>query len=70
MLTLLLQFPLQGFLLFNPVFRLNILERFIQGVMFFLLLIQLVTGFAALRRIAKYQAKNFEEKNAEKNENK
>lgn len=74
MLSLLLQFPLQGFLLCNPVFRMNILERVIQGIMVSLLLIQLITGFVALRRTAKYQAKEFEmrkdEKNEKKNENK
>lgn len=67
MLSALLQFPLQGFLLCNPIFRMNIFEQIIQGFMFFLLFVQLIAGFVALKRTAKYQAKDFQiRKNANK----
>lgn len=52
MLSMLLQFPLQGFLLFNPSFRMYIFEKIVQSIMMFLLLMQLVTGFVALRAFA------------------
>ncbi|KAJ8985265.1 hypothetical protein NQ317_007050 [Molorchus minor] len=55
MLTLLLQFPLQGFLLFNPYFGLHILELVVQGVMFTMLCLQLLTGYCALRYTATQQ---------------
>lgn len=59
MLSLLLQFPLQGFLLLNPYFGFYVLEIVAQSVMFSLLCIQLISGYYALRYTASKQAAYF-----------
>lgn len=59
MISLLLQLPLQGFLLLNPYFYLRILEICVQGIMFLMLIIQLVSGYFALKYTAAQQATYF-----------
>ena len=59
LLTVLLQFPLQGFLLLNGDLILLPLERAACAVMFCMILAELWTGFVALRRITRHQAKKF-----------
>ncbi|XP_028137315.1 transmembrane protein 17-like [Diabrotica virgifera virgifera] len=55
MLSILLQLPLQGFLLFNPYFRMYVLEIIVQAVMFILLCIQLISGYCAIKFTASEQ---------------
>jgi transmembrane protein 17 len=57
LLTILLQLPLQGFLLFNEDLILLPMERAANGLMVVLILIQLITGFVALRKITQHQEK-------------
>lgn len=59
MLTLFLQFPLQSFLLFNPHFRLCVLEVVVQTVMVLFLMAQIVFGYFALKYTAAQQALYF-----------
>ena len=59
LLTILLQLPLQGFLLFNEALIILPMERAANILMVLIILIQLVTGFIALRRITRHQAKKF-----------
>ncbi|KAJ8917682.1 hypothetical protein NQ315_005129 [Exocentrus adspersus] len=59
MLSLLLQLPLQSFLLFNPYFGLYVLEIVVQGVMVSMLCVQLVSGYSALKYTAAKQATYF-----------
>lgn len=56
MLSVFLQLPLQGLLLFNPYFQLGILELVCQSVIFILLIIQIISGYVALRYTASQQA--------------
>ncbi|KYB25484.1 transmembrane protein 17 [Tribolium castaneum] len=56
MLSLLLQFPLQGLLLFNPNFKLHVIEIIVQSIMFVMLCIQLVSSYCALKFTAAQQA--------------
>ncbi|CAG9834730.1 unnamed protein product [Diabrotica balteata] len=55
MLSILLQLPLQGFLLFNPYFRMYVLEIIVQSIMFILLCIQLISGYCAIKYTASEQ---------------
>nr|CAD7443212.1 unnamed protein product [Timema bartmani] len=57
MLSLLLQFPLQIFLFANERTVPQVVERAVQGVMLSLLVVELVSGFIALRRAARHQTK-------------
>ncbi len=59
LLTVLLQLPMQGFLLFNEDLVILPMERAANLLMVTLVLIELVVGFVALRRITRYQAKKF-----------
>ncbi|XP_018564392.1 transmembrane protein 17-like [Anoplophora glabripennis] len=59
MLSLLLQFPLQGFLLLNPYFGFYVLEVVAQTVMFCMLCVQLISGYCALKYTASKQATYF-----------
>lgn len=59
MLSILLQLPLQGFLLLNPYFGLNPLEFVPQTLMFILLNTQNITGYYTLKNTAKKQAAYF-----------
>lgn len=65
MLSVFLQFPLQGLLLFNPYFQLCVLETVCQSVIFILLVIQIVFGYVALRYTASQQAKYYKLKKKE-----
>ncbi len=59
LLTVLLQFPLQGFLLLNEDLIILPLERATNLVMVALNCVELISGFVALRRITRHQAKKF-----------
>ncbi|XP_019864583.1 transmembrane protein 17-like [Aethina tumida] len=59
MLSVLLQFPLQMFLLLNPFFGLNVVEVVAQGLMCLLLCLQLIFGYLALKYTALQQAAYF-----------
>ncbi|KAJ8942221.1 hypothetical protein NQ314_010121 [Rhamnusium bicolor] len=59
MLSVFLQLPLQGFLLFNPHFGFYISEVIVQSVMFTMLCIQVISGYCALRYTAAQQATYF-----------
>ena len=59
LLTILLQLPLQGFLLLNTDLILVPLERAAGGVMMVMIITELVTGFIALRGITRHQANKF-----------
>ena len=59
LLTILLQLPLQGFLLLNTDLILVPLERAAGGVMMVMVIAELVTGFMALREITRHQASKF-----------
>ncbi|TRY69058.1 hypothetical protein TCAL_04134 [Tigriopus californicus] len=59
LLSVLLQFPLQAFLFFNEDLVILPLERAANFVMVGLVLAELITGFIALRKITKHQAKKF-----------
>lgn len=59
MLSLLLQLPLQSFLLTNPYFRLQVTEIVIQSVMVLLLMAQTVFGYFSLKYTAAQQALYF-----------
>ncbi|KAK5645283.1 hypothetical protein RI129_006583 [Pyrocoelia pectoralis] len=59
MLSLLLQFPLQSLLLFNPYFNLYVVEVIAQSVMLILLVAQLIFGYQALKFTALTQATYF-----------
>ncbi|XP_065173637.1 transmembrane protein 17-like [Atheta coriaria] len=56
MLSVLLQLPLQCFLLFNPHFRLNILDIVVQSTMCTLLTTQVISGYRGLTYTSKQQA--------------
>ncbi|KAJ3642274.1 hypothetical protein Zmor_025075 [Zophobas morio] len=59
MLSLLLQLPLQGLLLFNPNFKLHVFEVIVQSIMFLMLCIQLIFSYRALKFTAAQQATYF-----------
>ena len=59
LLTVLLQFPLQCFLFLNSDLILLPLERAANAVMVALIVAELVTGFIALKKITRHQAKKF-----------
>ncbi|GLH15180.1 Protein of unknown function [Gryllus bimaculatus] len=59
MLSVLLQLPLQLFLFINENTLPQPLDRIMQLIMIIMLLIQLFTGFKALRTAARYQANRF-----------
>ncbi|XP_022914654.1 transmembrane protein 17-like [Onthophagus taurus] len=59
MLSILLQLPLQSFLLFNPYLKLKILEIIVQSVMFLLLLFEIFSGYFALKYTSKMQTVYF-----------
>jgi len=59
LLTILLQLPLQGFLLFNTDLILVPLEISAGSVMMMLILSELLSGFFALRQITRHQANKF-----------
>lgn len=59
LLTVLLQFPMQGFLLFNEDLVILPMERATNVIMVAILVVELTVGFIALRRITKHQAKKF-----------
>jgi transmembrane protein 17 len=59
LLTILLQLPLQGFLLFNEDLIILPLERASNFLMVTIIIVQLVAGFIALRKITRHQAKKF-----------
>ncbi|CAG9863601.1 unnamed protein product [Phyllotreta striolata] len=67
MLSILLQFPLQGFLLFNPYFDMYILEITVQSVMFSMLCIQLISGYVSLKFIATKQTEMYRLKKSREN---
>ena len=59
LLTILLQLPLQGFLLLNTDLILVPIDTAAGSVMMALILSELVTGFLALRNITRHQANKF-----------
>ena len=59
LLTVLLQFPLQGFLLFNRDLKILPMEFAANLIMMTLILAELYLGFMALRKITRHQAKKF-----------
>ena len=59
LLTVLLQLPMQGFLLFNEDLVILPMERAANLLMVIMVLIELIVGFVALRRITRHQAKKF-----------
>lgn len=59
LLTVLLQLPMQGFLLFNEDLVILPMERAANILMVLMVLIELFVGFIALRRITRHQAKKF-----------
>ena len=59
LLTILLQLPLQGFLLLNEDLIILPLERAANILMVLMILVELVTGFLALKRITTHQARKF-----------
>merc|ERR1712156_339183 len=59
LLTVLLQLPMQGFLLFNEDLVILPMERAAGSVMLVLVVAELVCGFLALRRITRQQAARF-----------
>ncbi len=59
LLTVLLQLPMQGFLLFNEDLVILPMERAANSLMVLMVLVELVVGFGALRRITRHQAKKF-----------
>ncbi|KAJ4432650.1 hypothetical protein ANN_21273 [Periplaneta americana] len=59
MLSLLLQFPLQMFLFVNEETIPSPIERAVQGIMLSFLIVQLISGFFALRHASQHQAKRF-----------
>ncbi|XP_056630963.1 transmembrane protein 17-like isoform X1 [Diorhabda sublineata] len=65
MLSVLLQFPLQGFLLFNPYFQMCVTEIVVQSIMFILLCIQLVSGYCALKYTLTEQSKMVQSRKSE-----
>ncbi|KAG5899907.1 hypothetical protein JTB14_002459 [Gonioctena quinquepunctata] len=65
MLSLLLQFPLQAYLLFNQYFQMYILEIIVQSIMFIMLCIQLISGYRAMKYTAVQQTNFFKLKKAE-----
>ncbi|XP_066151894.1 transmembrane protein 17-like isoform X2 [Euwallacea fornicatus] len=56
MLSVFLQLPLQGLLLFNPYFQLGILEIVCQAVILILLCVEIIFGYFSLRYTASQQA--------------
>ncbi|KAJ9590649.1 hypothetical protein L9F63_016320, partial [Diploptera punctata] len=59
MLSLLLQFPLQLFLFVNEETKPFPIERAVQGIMLSFLIVQLVSGFFALKNASRHQANRF-----------
>lgn len=59
LLTVLLQLPLQGFLLFNEDLIILPLERAANILMVSLVIVELLAGFRALRKITRHQARKF-----------
>ena len=59
LLTILLQLPLQGFLLFNEDLIILPIERAANIIMVFMIISELITGFYALRKITRHQARKF-----------
>ena len=59
LLTVLLQLPMQGFLLFNEDLVILPMERAANILMVIVVLLELVIGFIALRKITRHQAKKF-----------
>lgn len=59
LLTVLLQLPLQGFLLFNEDLLILPMERAANVLMVTIIVVELVAGFIALRKITRHQAKKF-----------
>ena len=59
LLTVLLQLPMQGFLLFNEDLVILPMERAANVLMVTMVLLELVIGFIALRKITRHQAKKF-----------
>merc|ERR1712141_399587 len=57
LLTVLLQLPMQGFLLFNEALVILPMERAANVLMVTMVLLELVIGFIALRKITRHQAK-------------
>lgn len=59
LLTVLLQFPMQGFLLMNEDLVILPMERAANCIMVIIVVIELIVGFLALRKITRHQAKKF-----------
>ena len=59
LLTILLQLPLQAFLLLNEDLIILPIERAVNIIMVIMIIVQLVTGFYALRKITRHQARKF-----------
>lgn len=59
MISLLLQFPLQNLLLLNPYFNMRILETSVQSIMVLMLIVELISGYFALKYTAAQQANYF-----------
>ena len=59
LLTVLLQLPMQGFLLFNEDLVILPMERAANILMVIMVVVELGVGFVALRRITRHQAKKF-----------
>jgi transmembrane protein 17 len=59
MLSSLLQFPLQAFLLLNPYFKFHIIEIVVQSIMLLMLGVQLISSYCALKFTAAQQATYF-----------
>ncbi|XP_044754794.1 transmembrane protein 17-like isoform X2 [Coccinella septempunctata] len=56
MLSILLQFPVQGILLFTPQLSFDVLEIISQSVMFSMLITEIISGYIALKFTAAQQA--------------
>ncbi|XP_045473252.1 transmembrane protein 17-like isoform X2 [Harmonia axyridis] len=56
MLSILLQFPVQGILLFTPHLNFRVLDIISQSIMFIMLIAEIISGYIALKFTAAQQA--------------
>ena len=70
MLSILLQLPMQIFLISSRQLLLSPIEYTVQGIMLIFLISQLFVGYFALRLAARHQAKKFHLLRLQKNSNK
>lgn len=60
LISVLLQTPLQLFLLLSPGVKSSVLERIMQSIMCIFLIVQIILGFIALRYTAKHSVRSFQ----------